>query len=103
LRPAQTSALQITIVNPNSTPLRAVRLNFSAMPQSIEMAKIPPNNQVVSDFTAPKATGRGNTQTIEWQFTCKAGGRDWQFSGQKEVLVRRFQRSEVDDLFEDML
>ncbi len=103
LLPTQRSTLKITITNPNTTPLRALRLAFSGMEQPVEKPKVPPNSRITSDVSAPKASSRGKTQTIEWQFTCEAGGRSWQFSGQEEIPVRRFQHSEVDDLFEDML
>lgn len=103
LLPDQTSTLQITIVNPNSTPLHTAQFNFTNMPQLVQVAKIPPNSQISSDFIAPMATSKGKIQALEWQFTCKAGGRAWQFDGQEEIPVRRFQVSEVDDLFEDML
>ncbi len=103
LLPTQSSTLQITVTNPNSTPLHTVRFNFSHEQTAIEWPKIRAKSQSSQEFTALAATSQGKTQPVEWVLTCQAGGRQHQFSKQEEIPVRRFQVSEVDDLFEDML
>ena len=49
-----------------------------------------------------QAASKDETQTIAWILTSEAGGRRAQFSGQETIAVRRFQRSAVDELFEEL-
>ncbi len=103
LLPAHNSTLQITIANPNPTPLRAIRFTFAEMEQILNISNIPPESQTTAAISVTKASSREETQTIEWQLVYEAGGQNQQFNEQHEIPIRRFQHSEVDDLFEDML
>lgn len=102
LTPAQTSLVQITIINPNSTTLRTVRLNLFDFQELLEWPIIGGNSQVIYSFDAQAADSKGKHKTIEWLLTCDTGGRHQQFSGQVNIPIRRFQISEVDEMFEDL-
>jgi hypothetical protein len=102
LRAAQPSELQITIVNPNPTPLNAVRFNIVDFQEKAEWPGLKSNLPYTCTIATPAATSKDETQILEWLLTVEAGGQRRQFSGQETVPVRRFQRSAVDELFEDM-
>lgn len=103
LRAAQTSQLQVTIINPNPTPLNAVRFNIVDFPEVADWPRLRANLLYTHDIMAPAATSKDDTQTLEWLLTAEAGGQRWQFSDQVTIPVRRFQRSAVDELFRDLL
>ncbi|HEY9608980.1 hypothetical protein [Allocoleopsis sp.] len=104
LTPSQASVLRVVLVNPNSVPLRTVRLAIAGTQATVTWSAIQAASQSsVGELKAPAASSRGHTQILEWLLTCEGGGRSWRFSGQTEVSVRRFQVSQVDELFEDML
>jgi hypothetical protein len=100
LRAGQASDLQVVLVNPNSVPLRAVRLVLGGIQATTTWSSIQATSEASSELKVPATSTRGNTQVLEWLLTCESGGRSWQFSGQTEVPIRRFQRSEVDEMFD---
>lgn len=102
LRAAQPSQFQITVINPNPTPLNAVRFIIAGFPEPIEWPRIQPNTPYNEIITVPAATSKDDFQILEWTLTGEAGGRRQQFSGQVKISVRRFQRSAVDELFEGL-
>jgi hypothetical protein len=101
LTPSQPSILQVAIENSNSVALRNVRLAISGTQASLTWSAISAfSKSSVEDFNGSPANSRGKTQTIEWLISCEAGGRNWQFIGQVEISIRRFQVSLVDELFD---
>jgi hypothetical protein len=99
LRAAQPGELQITIVNPNPTPLSTVRFNIVDFPEKAEWPGLKPNLPYTYKIATPAATSKDETQILEWLLTVETGGQRRQFSGQETIPVRRFQRSAVDELF----
>ncbi len=89
------------MVNPNSVPLRTVRLTISGTQANVTWSAIPAASESsVEEVNIPAASSKGHAQTIEWLLNYEAGGRNWKFSGQIEVPIRRFQVSLVDELFD---
>jgi hypothetical protein len=102
LRAAQPSQLQLTVINPNPTPLNAVRFIIAGFPEPVEWPRMQPNTPYTETITAPPSTSKDDFQILEWTLTSEAGGRRQQFSDQVKIPVRRFQRSAVDELFEGL-
>ncbi len=100
LKPNQASSLSVVVENPNTVNLKIVRLRISDAPKDIMCnSLLMPFQDSVEQVNFIPANHQGKTQIIEWLLSCEAGGQNWQFSGQIEIPIRRFQVSLVDELF----
>ncbi|MGB0383774.1 MAG: hypothetical protein ACPGWR_03040 [Ardenticatenaceae bacterium] len=103
LTPRQTTCLRVLLTNPNSVPLNAVRFDVPEIQATLTCPSISANSQFTHEVVAASAARKGQVQILAWDLSCEGGGRRWDFSGQVEVPIRRFQVSAVDELFGDML
>ena len=101
--PRQTTTLRVLLTNPNLVPLNAVRLDVPEIQATLTTLSISANSQSTHEVVAASAARKGEVQILTWGLSCEGGGRRWDFSGQVEVPIRRFQVSAVDELFGDML
>ena len=102
-KPNQVSTLQVLVENLNPVPLRKVRLEISNAPVNTIWSDVPAfSKSSIEEINVLPASHNGLKQTVEWFINCEAVGKTWQFSGQIEVAIRRFQVNSVDELFDDL-
>lgn len=98
------SKLQVFIENPNPVPLKKVRLEISHVLTNIVWSDVQAfsKSSVEEIEVTTTASPKGLRETLEWFINYECGGNDWQFNGQNEVAIRRFQINNVDELFDDL-
>jgi hypothetical protein len=101
LTATQASILRVTLVNPNSVPLKTVRLTFTGT-QATWNTIPADSDSSIAELKVLAANSKGRSELLEWLLNCEVGGQSWQFSGQIEVPIKRFQVSQVDELFDNI-
>ncbi len=102
LSPNKTSKLQVTIVNPNLTPIKITQFAISAIALDLAQNVLQRNSSSICDADVLITVGKGSNETIEWVLTCERNGLRKHFRGYVELPIRRLQISAVDEMFEDM-
>lgn len=101
LTATQASILRVTLVNPNSVPLKTVRLTLAGT-QATWNTIPADSDSSIAELKVSAVNSKGRSELLEWLLNCEVGGQGWQFSGQIEVSIKRFQVSQVDELFDNI-
>jgi hypothetical protein len=97
------SRLNITVGNANVFPIRIVKLIVADSVVETRWYSVGPNASFTIDVDFPAVNSREGTYPVNWFLTCEGGGQRKEFVGRVDVPIRRFQVSDVDEMFEDML